>query len=39
LKPLKWQDLLEEGKNGCNVFETGAKIHCSEKIFLGALEK
>jgi len=30
---------LEEGRDGCNVFEAGARIHCSEKIFLGALEK
>ena len=38
-KPIKWQDLLEEGKNGCNSFETGAKIHFSEKsiLELGAL--
>ena len=32
LKPIKWQDLLEEGKNGRNAFRTGAKIHFSEKI-------
>ena len=31
LKPIKWQDLLEEGKNGRNAFPTGAKIHFSEK--------
>ena len=39
LKPLKWQDLLEEGNNGFNVFRTGVKIHFNEKnIFgLGAL--
>lgn len=32
-KPLKRQDLLEEGKNGRNAFRTGAKIHFSEEIF------
>ena len=35
LKPIKWQDLLEEGKNGRNAFPTGAKIHFSEKNILG----
>ena len=38
LKPIKWQDLLEERKNGHNVFQTGAKIHFSKKniyIFWG----
>ena len=35
LKPIKWQDLLEEGKSGCNVFRTGAKIHFSKKENLG----
>ena len=35
LKPIKWQDLLEEGKNGRNAFSTGAKIHFSEKHILG----
>ena len=34
-KPMKWQDLLEKGKNGCNAFRTGAKIHFSEKNILG----
>ena len=34
-KPLKRQDMLEEGKNGRNAFRTGAKIHFSEKIFWG----
>ena len=34
-KPIKWQDLLEEGKNGRNAFRTGAKIHFSEKSILG----
>ena len=34
LKPKKWQDLLEEGKNGHDVFLTGAKIHFSEKDIL-----
>ena len=40
LEPIKWQDLLEEGKNGRNMFRTGAKIHFSEKniLELGALE-
>ena len=39
LKPIKWQDLLEEGENDRKVFQTGAKIHCSEKniLRLGAL--
>ena len=31
LKPIKWQDLLQGGKNGRNAFRTGAKIHFSEK--------
>ena len=35
LKSIKWQDLLEEGKNGRNAFRTGAKSHFSEKIFQG----
>ena len=35
LKPIKWQDLLEEGKYGRNVFRTGAKIHFSGKNILG----
>ena len=35
LRPLKWQDSLEEGKNGRNAFQTGAKIHFSEKNILG----
>ena len=35
LKPTKWQDLLEEGKNGCIAFRTGAKIHFSEKTIFG----
>ena len=30
-KAIKWQDLLEKGKNGRNAFRTGAKIHFSEK--------
>ena len=34
-KPIKWQDLLEKGKNGRNASRTGAKIHFSEKIILG----
>jgi len=33
---MKWQDLLEEGKNGCSMFQTGAKIHFSEKKYFGA---
>ena len=37
LKPIKWQDLLEEGKNGPNAFRTGARIHFSEKNILGLL--
>ena len=39
LKPIKWQDLSEDGKNGCIAFRTGAKIHWSEKniLRLGAL--
>ena len=35
LKPIKWQDFLEEGENGRNAFQTGAKIHLSEKNILG----
>mgnify|MGYP006896302445 FL=1 len=35
LKPMKWQDLLEEEKNGRNAFRTGAKIHFTEKSILG----
>ena len=35
LKLIKWQDLLEEGKNGRNAFPTGAKIHFTEKNTLG----
>ena len=31
-KPIKWQDLLEERKNG---FQTCAKIHFSENNILG----
>ena len=34
-KPIKWQDLLEKGKNDRNAFRTGAKIHFSEKNILG----
>ena len=34
-KPIKWQDLLEKGKNGRNAFRTGAKIHFNEKNILG----
>ena len=36
LKAIKWQDLLEEGKHGRNAFQTGAKIHFSEKNILGS---
>ena len=32
LKPIKWQDLLEEGKNGPSAFPTGAKIHFLWKL-------
>ena len=35
LKPIKWQDLLKEGKNDCSEFRTGAKIHFSWKNILG----
>ena len=37
LKPIKWQDLLEEGKNGRrgNAFRTGAKIYFSGKAYFG----
>ena len=35
LKPIKLQGLLEEEKNGHNVFRTGAKVHFSEKNTLG----
>jgi len=34
LKHIKWQDFLEEGKNGRNAFWTGAKIHFSKKIYI-----
>ena len=34
-KPIKWQNLLEKGKNCGNAFRTGAKIHFSEKNILG----
>ena len=36
---IKWQDLLEERKNGRNAFRTGAKIHFSEQnlLALGSL--
>ena len=33
--PLKWQDLLEKGKNSRDAFLTGAKIHFNEKNILG----
>ena len=35
LKPIKWQDLLEDVKDGRNTFRTGAKIHFSNKNILG----
>ena len=35
LKPIKWQHLLDEGKNGPSAFRTEAKIHSSEKNILG----
>ena len=35
LKPIKWQDLSEEGKAGRNAFPTGAKIHFREKDISG----
>ena len=35
LKSIKWQDLLEEEKNGRNAFWLGAKIHFSEKNIMG----
>ena len=35
LKPIEWQDLLEEGKNVRNAFPAGAKIRFSEKSILG----
>ena len=37
LKIIKWQGLLEEGKNGHNAFRTGAKIHFNETIFWGLI--
>ena len=37
LKPMKWQDLLEEEKNGRNVFRIGTRIHFSEKIWGGGV--
>ena len=33
--PIKWKDLLEEGKIGHNMFPKGAKIDFSEKNTLG----
>ena len=37
-KPIKWQDLLEEGNNSRNAFRTGAKINFSKKkMGLGTL--
>ena len=36
-KPIKWQDLLEKGKNGRNASRTGAKIHFSEKNTFGVM--
>ena len=33
--PLKWQDLVEKGKNSRDAFRTGAKIHFNEKNILG----
>ena len=41
LKPIKRQDLLENERNGCNAFQTDAKIHFSEKNFwrLGHLKQ
>ena len=35
LKPIKWQDLLEEGRNGRNAFRTDAKIHFIKKRVFG----
>ena len=35
LKPIKWQDLLEEGKNGRSGFQTGAKIHFERIKYFG----
>lgn len=32
---VKWQDLFEEEKIGCNAFRTGGKIHLKEKSILG----
>ena len=39
LKPIKWQDLLEDGKNSRNSFRGGENIHFSAKILggLGAI--
>ena len=34
LKPIKRQDLLEEGKNGRNAFPTCAKIHFNKNKIL-----
>ena len=31
-KPIKWQDLLEKGKNGRNASRTGTKIHFSDTL-------
>ena len=35
LEPIKWQDLLEEGKNGRIALRKGAKIHFSKINILG----
>jgi len=36
LKLINWQGwFIEEGKNGCNAFPTGAKIHFRERNILG----
>ena len=35
LKSIKWQDLLEEGRNGHNAFRTSAMIHFIKRSVLG----
>ena len=34
LKPMKWQDLLKEGRNCLNAFRTDAKIHFRKNIYI-----
>ena len=36
-KPLKWQNLIEKGKNSRDAFRTGAKIHFRKKKYFGVM--